>query len=574
MSSLQARNVASRRKTRSLSLGAKLSAGFASLTLIVLLLGVLSITRMARMEDVAAQMRDNYLPSVEMSARLGMAIQNVRRFEAHYIMATTDAERHEVAVKLHAAEDAVDAGRRQYDPIIDAGEERERFSTIFDRVWPSYKTDVVGTTGAVDAQQIALAHALYTGASTKDVTTLLEFIDWDIQYGHRMGAAAGAEGRAVYQSTWWFLVGGLVLAVIASALVAASLIRHIAGPLATMTAVMRRLADRDMTVAIPLTHRRDEIGRMASSVKVFKENMVQADRMAAAELADRRLKAERTDRLEEIVRSFEQKAASAVGSLTQASGEMEATARSMSATAATTDDQASAVAQAAEMSRSGVQTVAAAAEQLTASIGEINRQVVQAARVSENAVADARRTDDVVRALAEGARKISDVVGLITSIASQTNLLALNATIEAARAGEAGRGFAVVASEVKSLAQQTAKATEEIGVQIGEVQAATHEAVGAISNIVTVIEEVGAIAAAIAAAVEEQGAATAEIARNVQETAASTETVSTNIAGVSRAANDTGAAASQVLSAAGHLSLQAEQLSREVTRFVGEVRSA
>ena len=221
-----------------------------------------------------------------------------------------------------------------------------------------------------------------------------------------------------------------------------------------------------------------------------------------------------------------------------------------------------------------MQTVAAAAEQLTASIGEINRQVVQAARVSESAVADARRTDGVVRALADGARKINDVVGLITSIASQTNLLALNATIEAARAGEAGRGFAVVASEVKSLAQQTAKATEEIEVQIGEVQAATNEAVGSIRNIVTVIEEVGAIAAAIAAAVEEQGAATAEIARNVQETAASTDTVSTNISGVSRAANDTGAAASQVLSAAGHLSLQAEQLALEGTRFVGEGRAA
>ena len=246
----------------------------------------------------------------------------------------------------------------------------------------------------------------------------------------------------------------------------------------------------------------------------------------------------------------------------------------MSSTASVTDHKASAVAQAAEGTRTGVQTVAAAAEELTASIREINRQVVQAARVSENAVADARRTDGVVRALADGAGKINDVVGLITSIASQTNLLALNATIEAARAGEAGRGFAVVASEVKSLAQQTTKATEEIETQIRAVQAATQQAVGSISTIVTVIEEVGAIAAAIAAAVEEQGTVTAEIARHVHDTAVSTETVTTNIVGVSRAANDTDLAAGDVLSAARDLSLQAEQLSQQVTRFVGAVRAA
>ncbi len=221
-----------------------------------------------------------------------------------------------------------------------------------------------------------------------------------------------------------------------------------------------------------------------------------------------------------------------------------------------------------------MQTVASAAEQLTASISEISRQVLQSSRITERAVADARRTDTVVRALSDGAQKIGDVVGLITSIAGQTNLLALNATIEAARAGDAGRGFAVVASEVKNLAQQTAKATDEIGAQIGQIQTATGEAVEAIRAITGVIEEVSTIATAIASAVEQQGAATAEIARNVQQTAVSAHEVTSNIAGVSQAANDTGAAAAQVLSAAEGLSRQAATLTDEVNEFAAGIRAA
>jgi methyl-accepting chemotaxis protein len=221
-----------------------------------------------------------------------------------------------------------------------------------------------------------------------------------------------------------------------------------------------------------------------------------------------------------------------------------------------------------------VQTVAAAAEELTASIHEISRQVAQSAKITGKAVDDARRTDTIVRALADGAQKIGDVVQLITGIAAHTNLLALNATIEAARAGDAGKGFAVVASEVKSLAGQTAKATEEIGAQIRQIQDATGEAVQAINAIGTTIEEVNVIASNIAAAVEEQGAATAEIARNVQQTAASTQKVTVTIASVSQAANDTGAAAGQVLSAAGGLSQQASQLTNEVNDFVAGVRAA
>jgi methyl-accepting chemotaxis protein len=221
-----------------------------------------------------------------------------------------------------------------------------------------------------------------------------------------------------------------------------------------------------------------------------------------------------------------------------------------------------------------VQTVAASAEELTSSIGEISRQVTQSSQITAKAVQEARRTDTIVRALSEGADKIGQVVDLITNIAGQTNLLALNATIEAARAGEAGRGFAVVASEVKSLAQQTARATEEIGAQIAQVQSATNDAVEAIKGITGTIEEVSGIAATIAAAVEEQGAATAEIARNVQQVSESTQEVTSNITGVSQAAQEASVAVSHVLGNANDVSNQASRLSVEVDSFVGLIRAA
>jgi methyl-accepting chemotaxis protein len=350
--------------------------------------------------------------------------------------------------------------------------------------------------------------------------------------------------------------------------------RSIVGPLAKMTAAMTKLAGGDKSVVIPAQDSKDEIGDMAAAVEVFKQNMIKADELAAAEKADQVAKQQKTQRLESLVTEFENKVSSLVGVLSSASTEMEATAQSMSSTATQTNQQAANVAAAAEEASAGVQTVAAAAEELTSSIGEINRQVAQSARVTEKAVNDARQTDGIVRALADGAQKIGQVIELISSIAGQTNLLALNATIEAARAGDAGKGFAVVASEVKSLANQTAKATEEISSQIAQIQSATGEAVNAIKGIADTIEEVSMITTTIASAVEEQGAATAEISRNVQQTASSTREVTTNIAGVSQAASETGQAAAQVLQAAGDLSRQADHLTTEVGSFVAGVRAA
>ena len=278
--------------------------------------------------------------------------------------------------------------------------------------------------------------------------------------------------------------------------------------------------------------------------------------------------------LHQTADAFEAKVGFLISILSSGATDLQATAQSMSGTAMQTSQQANTVAGAAEEASASVHTVAAAAEELTASIHEISRQVTHSTEIAGKAVEDARRTDIIVRTLADNARNIGDVVQLISGIAAQTNLLALNATIEAARAGEAGKGFAVVASEVKSLATQTAKATDAIGAQITQIQGATAEAVTAIKAIGATIEDVNAIASNIAGAVHEQGAATAEIARNVQKTDSSTQEVTATIAGVSQSANLTGTAAGQMLSAASDLSRRADQVSSEVNAFLAGIRAA
>jgi methyl-accepting chemotaxis protein len=351
--------------------------------------------------------------------------------------------------------------------------------------------------------------------------------------------------------------------------------RAITVPLNNLSGSMEKLSAGDTGAEIAGLDRRDEIGGMAAAVQVFKDSMIRANRLAeeqdrlkASSAAAQKIAMSRT------ADAFQAKVGGLVTTLSSAATELEATAGAMSGTATTANNQATTVASAAAAASHGVATVASAADELTASITEIGRRVAQSAKVTGQAVADAQRTDGIVQALAQGAERIGHVVGLIANIAGQTNLLALNATIEAARAGDAGKGFAVVASEVKSLAAQTAKATEDISAQIEHIQSATKEAVAAIRGITTTIEEVSAIAMSISSAVEEQSAATGEIARNVKETADATAEVTSNIGGVREAATQTGSAAGHVLGAAKDLSRQAEQLTAEVDRFIAEVRAA
>ena len=367
---------------------------------------------------------------------------------------------------------------------------------------------------------------------------------------------------------------GLVAVAAASAALITMVRRRVCKPIVDLTATMSRLASGDVSDEITGVERGDEIGAMAAAVRVFKDNMIAAERLAAEKAAENDVKMRRAQVLDELTRTFEAKVTELVGGLSSASSVMEDTAQSMSSTATATNRQAAIVAAASEQTSANVQTVASATEELTSSISEIGRQVSQSTEIAARAVENARRTGETARSLAEGAQKIGDVVTLIQSIAAQTNLLALNATIEAARAGDAGRGFAVVASEVKSLAGQTAKATTEISEQIAAIQAASDETVTAIQNVANVIAEIDQIGTAIAAAIEEQGSATKEISRSVSEAARGTQEVNSNITGVQKAADDTGSAANQVLGAAEQLSSQSKDLAGQVNRFLSEVRAA
>ena len=364
--------------------------------------------------------------------------------------------------------------------------------------------------------------------------------------------------------------GSVLLGLLLSVLLA----RSISGPVTRLTAAMGALAEGRLDTPIPARDRQDELGAMARALEVFRDGMREAAALRARQAVQaQETEAARRAALRALADGFEAKIGQLVGQVAEAATGLRDTASAMEGTAQQTTGQSATVASAAEQASVNVQTVAVAAEELSVSTTEISRQVAQSAAIAHRAVADARRTDGVVRALAEGAQQIGDVVSLISSIAGQTNLLALNATIEAARAGESGRGFAVVASEVKGLAAQTARATDDIAKQIGRIQGATQEAVTAIGGIATTIDEVSRIAAAIANAVDQQGAATREIARNVQEAAQGARMVSETIIDVSAGAQETGRAAGQVLKGAGTLSGQAEGLRGEVGRFLAEVRA-
>jgi methyl-accepting chemotaxis protein len=351
--------------------------------------------------------------------------------------------------------------------------------------------------------------------------------------------------------------------------------RSIVNPINAMTAAMRRIAEGETSTAIPALERGDEVGAMAKSVQVFKDNMIEATRLRGEQdVLKAQADAERKHLLTRMADEFEHGVRASLDTLTGAATEMQSTSKSMSATAGEASQQATTVAAVAEQASANVQTVAAATEELSSSVSEIGRQVTQSTEIAGQAVAEANRTNVTVQGLSAAAQKIGDVVKLISDIASQTNLLALNATIEAARAGEAGRGFAVVANEVKSLASQTAKATDEISAQVGAMQDATTEAVQAIESIGRTIGAINEITSAISLAVDQQGSATQEIARNVQEAAQGTGQVSGNIATVNQAADKTGSAASKVLHSAEQLSGQAAKLRADVDRFLSNIRAA
>ncbi|MDA9476688.1 chemotaxis protein [Bradyrhizobium sp. CCBAU 65884] len=415
----------------------------------------------------------------------------------------------------------------------------------------------------------------YGSAMSKEFRTIepvLDEIEKTVSQQYDAARVAEESMRASIKLWMWVALGCSILLVGSVSFFTG---RSISTALIAMVRAMTGLAKGDMSVAIPGVGRKDEIGEMAGAVEVFRSNMAEADRLRAEQAeADARRREQRKFDMQRLADTFEGAVGEIIETVSSAATELEASSNTLTHAAERGNSLATAVAAASEEASANVQSVSSASEELTSSVSEISRQVQESARVADVAVGQAQRTNARVAELTKAASRIGDVVELINTIAAQTNLLALNATIEAARAGEAGKGFAVVATEVKALAEQTAKATGEIGQHIGAIQSATDESVGAIKEIGDTIARMSEISSTIAAAVEEQGAATQEISRNIQHAAQGTSAVSSNIADVQRGSGETGAASAQVHSAAQSLSQESNRLKSEVARFLESVRAA
>jgi len=555
---------------------AKIVGVIALLAIVMICTTLLSSLGTWRVSSNYADMTERVEPAIAMNVRRGRYIADFSR------------KTYELAVE------DTDAGNARL--MAELGAFRKEVAAIGDQVsqaLPEYRSEL----GAIDSQMAAAFQACDDPIKYAGSVTVAEDI---VKAGHRLrdecdpaltkalalvtkvndSMITSARARSVELSAsgnrtvWWTIGGalaGLICAVWAGLWVAS---KGIAQPIQLLSLVMERFASNDLDAEVPGTARGDELGVMARTVEVFKRNACERRKLEAREREAVDLREKRATHIAELTHSFDDKAGCLLDVINKAAGQLKDTAQAMSATAEQTTHQAVAVSSAADEASANVQTVATAAEELTSSIREISRQVDQSANVARAAAEEAEETNRTMQGLAESSARIGEVVSLITDIASQTNLLALNATIEAARAGDAGKGFAVVAGEVKTLANQTAKATEEISQQIGAVQSATGHAVEAIAAIVKRIDEINMIAAAISSAVEEQSAATGEIARNIQAAAQGTEMVSANIGGVNQAANEARAASTQVLGASESLITQSGQLETEVTKFLTDVRAA
>jgi methyl-accepting chemotaxis protein len=437
----------------------------------------------------------------------------------------------------------------------------------------------------------ALAHELMDGVKSKgEIVLTYEYVrpgeekpvrkisyavaipGWNMMLGS--GAYLDDLDAKLKPVIWALGLAILVIAIISGG-IAWLIGRSISRPLGQLGARMRALADGALDADIPGIERGDEVGAMAATVQIFKDNALRIRGLEKVEAeTQQRAAAERRAAMENIADDFERSVKGIVSSVATAAAGMQTTAQSMTATASDASARAATVGAASDSASNNVGTVAAAAEELSSSVAEISRQVTQSSKIAAQAVGDAERTNATVQVLSTGAEKIGEVVKLIHSIAAQTNLLALNATIEAARAGESGRGFAVVASEVKALANQTAKATEEIATQVAAMQSSTSDAVASIGGISETIAQMSEITTSIAASVQQQGEATREIARNIQSAAAGSSEISAHIGGVTTAASATGLAASDVLSNARELDNQSGMLRHAVDEFLAKVRAA
>ncbi|MBV8918598.1 methyl-accepting chemotaxis protein [Bradyrhizobium sp.] len=559
-----------------LSIRTKIIAVIALMLAAMAGLGLLAIRSMQAINGHTVEIAESWLPSVRVLGEMRADINLLRIALRAHVMAETLETKTAGEKRLSGILDAIAKDRQKYQMLITSPAERAIYDD-WSRAWDKYLNGVQEVV-ELSRQSVGRIPHEATELLAKSVAVMAaesdEFLKKDIDLNNAGADAATRAAAEGYNTAFWIVLSIIVATVIAGVGIGAYLVREVSNGIASIVRPMQALGDGDLSAEVEHRGEKTEIGAMADTLQVFKEALIAKKAADEAAARDAEAKIARGRKVDTITREFESMIGQIVETVSSASSQLEGSAGRLSSTANRAQELSTVVAAASEEASTNVSSVASATEELSSSITEISRQVQDSARIASEAVEQARRTNDRVGELSKAASRIGDVIELINSIAGQTNLLALNATIEAARAGDAGRGFAVVAAEVKALAEQTAKATGEIGQQISGIQSATEESVGAIREISGTIEKLSEISSAIAAAVEEQGAATQEISRNVQQASQGTQQVSANITDVQRGATETGSASSEVLSAAQVLSTDSDRLKREVGRFLDSVRAA
>ena len=554
------------------SIRAKITAVVAFLLIAMTAMGALNVRQMYVINASTVDIVTSWLPSVRVLGELRAATITYRAIVRSHLLATDEAGKQLQEDLLAKWITNTDKARKTYEPLITSAEERALYNE-FSTSWAEYLAgvkEVLVLSRKNEDKEARVLHAKASLAGVKGDETLQK----DVLLNSKGADAAGAQAAESFDNDIKIVLSSLLLTIIIGIGAAVFLVRGVSAGIKSIVAPMQALGNGDLTAQVPHQGEKTEIGAMAEALQVFKQALIAKKAADEAAARDADAKIERGRRVDNITRDFESLIGEIVATVSSASTQLEASAGTLTTTAERAQQLTTTVAAASEEASTNVRSVASATEEMASSINEIGRQVQDSARMAGEAVDQARKTNDRVSELSKAAARIGDVVELINTIAGQTNLLALNATIEAARAGEAGRGFAVVASEVKALAEQTAKATGEIGQQITGIQTATQDSVNAIKEIGGTIEKLCEISSTIASAVEEQGAATQEISRNVQQAAHGTQQVSSNITDVQRGASETGSASSQVLAAAQSLSGDSNRLKLEVGKFLNSVRAA
>ena len=558
------------------SIRSKIIAVVALLLVMMSGMGLLAVADMRAINANTVDITTNWLPSVRVLGDLRAGVITYRNVIREHMLSETLAEKEAAEKTLATVVESNTKICQSYEAMITSPEERALYAE-WSKTWDAYRKgtqEVMALSRKAAGQMAHDAHELNTKTVNKIGIEADDILKKDIDLNNAGADKAARAAADSYASAFIMLAVILGIAMIMGVAISFYLVRDVSSGIASIVTPMQALGKGDLSAEVLHQGEKTEIGAMADTLQVFKEALIAKKAADEAAAADAEAKIERGRRVDAITSSFEAMIGEIVQTVSSASTQLEASAGTLSSTAERSQQLTTTVAAASEEASTNVQSVASATEELSSSVNEISRQVQELARMATDAVGQARVTNDRVSELSKAASRIGDVVELINTIAGQTNLLALNATIEAARAGEAGRGFAVVASEVKALAEQTAKATGEIGQQITGIQAATQDLVNAIKEISGTIEKLSEISSTIAAAVEEQGAATQEISRNVQQAAQGTQQVSANITDVQRGATETGSASSQVLSAAQLLSGDSNRLKLEVGKFLESVRAA